>query len=336
MVRTREISEEVRKLIIQDRNEGSSYGMIAKKFKVSKNGVVRICKKAQLHESAKNLPGRGRKRKTSARVDQRILREVKKNPEITAREIKETLSLTVSTKTIKRRIKDTGLKSHLKLKKPLISKKNKVKRLEFAKKYINKPAEFWESVVWSDESKFEIFGSKRRKRVWRKSNEALNPRMVQSTVKHGGGNVLVWGCFSNNGVGNLTRIEGKMTGPMYVNILQENLNASVQKMGLENFTFQQDNDPKHTSKVAKKYFEDSNISLLDWPAQSPDMNPIENLWAYLDEKIDKTGVKNSNEYFIRLNDAWNKIDIQFLKKLVESIPRRLSAVIDARGGHTKY
>lgn len=336
MAPRKEINVEIRKLIVEGRKSGESYGQLAKKYKISRNGVVRICKKFATTDAVENIAGRGRKRKTTSREDARIVREVMKNPSASARQVKQSVNINVSVKTIKRRIKDAGLQSFLKRKKPFISDRNKKKRLAFAKKYINKPLAFWENVVWSDESKFELFGSKRRGRVWRRRGEAFKPQMVHSTIKHGGGNVLVWGCFSKNGVGNLIRIEGKMTGVSYVEILRENLFISVEKMKLEHFIFQQDNDPKHTSRVAKNFIEENNIETLDWPPQSPDLNPIEHLWAHLDQKISREGVRNAASYFNNMVAAWEEISEEMIGSLIASIPRRLAAVIEAKGGHTKY
>ena len=137
--------------------------------------------------------------------------------------MRQSLQLNVSSRTVCRRWNEAGLKNCLCLRKPLISNKNKKKRLKFAKKHINKSDTFWNNVIWSDESKFELFNAKKRKRVWRKPNEGLKDVCIQSTVKHGGSNVLVWGCFSKNGVGELVEVTGIMTGASYVAILKENL-----------------------------------------------------------------------------------------------------------------
>ena len=97
------------------------------------------------------------------------------------------------------------------------------------------------------------------------------------TVKHGGSNVLVWGCFSKNDVGELVEITGIMTGQSYVSILKENLDKSAEKMGMLTFVLQQDNNPKHKSRVATEFFNNSNIELLEWPVQSSYLNPKEHL-----------------------------------------------------------
>ena len=113
------------------------------------------------------------------------------------------------------------------------------------------------SVVWSDESKFNLFGSDGKVMVWRTTKEEYDPKCTVPTVKHGGGSVIVWGCFSRSGVGNLCFIEDIIDRFIYRDILQKNLLQSVKKLGLKNaFIFQHDNDPKHSSAAVKDWLKE--------------------------------------------------------------------------------
>ncbi|GFU60915.1 transposable element Tc1 transposase [Trichonephila clavipes] len=94
-------------------------------------------------------------------------------------------------------------------KKPHILAVNRQKRIDFANEHVNKPPQFWEKVLFCDESKFCIFGIKGRKLVWRKQGTALEKENLVPTVKYGGGGVMVWGCMAANGVGRLTFIHGE-------------------------------------------------------------------------------------------------------------------------------
>lgn len=197
--------------------------------------------------------------------------------------------------------------------------------------------EFWQNVIWSDESKFEFVDNRRRRRVWRKKGDAFEAKYLVPTVKHGGGSVMVWGCFSYNGTGKLVFIDGKMTGQKYVEILKNNLEESARMLGIEDdFVFQQDNDPKHTSKVAKEYFDSKKIFVLLWASQSPDMNPIEPLWVEIKRRVPPSSRKNKEMFRKAVLNVWNSFPLVKIRKLMNSVPKRLSAVIKANGGSTKY
>lgn len=337
MAARKEIALQIRNLIIKDRKNGLSLGKIAKKYSVSKTAVQKICKKSEETQTIDNLPGRGRKRATNSRTDSLIVRQIKINPKTTSSEIKEELKLDVSTKTIRRRLHEKKFFSRVSIKKPMITPANKKKRLNFAKKYIDKQISFWKNIIWSDESKFELVGKKKRRKIYRKVGEALLDKHTTKTVKHGGGSIMVWGCFSWFGIGNLHKINGIMDARYYVNMLAHNLKASACKMNIANqFIFQQDNDPKHTAGLTKRFFENTAINVLEWPAQSADLNPIENLWSELDSKVAPSGRTNAENFYESLKNAWNHLSLEYLQELVESMPRRLQAVIKAKGGNTKY
>jgi hypothetical protein len=130
-----------------------------------------------------------------------------------------------------------------------------------------------------------------------------------------------------------------LDGVAYHKILQYEMFPSARKLfGAEwqNMKILQDNDPKHTSKTNMAYLENQNIEVLNFPSYSPDMNPIENLWNELNVMTKHRKCKNEKELFQLLKQAWNTIAKKKLHDLVKSMPRRLNAVIKAKGAPTKY
>ena len=148
---------------------------------------------------------------------------------------------------------------------------------------------------------------------------------------------MVWGLMSWNGCGTLEFIDKIMTKEVYLDILERNLHASARKLKMSrNFIFQQDGDPKHTAKIVSQWFVKKKIKVLDWVAQSPDLNPIEHLWAILKKKVRGQNPTNLNVLKRVISEEWDKIEPNTFQKLVESMPDRCQAVILAKGGHTKY
>ena len=151
---------------------------------------------------------------------------------------------------------------------------------------------------------------------------------------------MIWGCMGWNGVGKLVEVVGTMNSQQYCDILDVGVEESFEKLDIpkEERIFQQDNNPKHISKLAEKWFEDKGIQVLVWPAQSPDLNSIEHLWVHLKRSLLQysTLSKEVYELWDRLEKQWNKIDPETCQKLIESMPRRIKAVIKAKGGHTNY
>ncbi|GBO41581.1 Transposable element Tcb2 transposase [Araneus ventricosus] len=138
-----------------------------------------------------------------------------------------------------------------------------------------KPKEFWESVIFVDESKFNVFGSNGKQKVRRRFYTELKLRNLRATVKHGVGSHFVWGCMSSFGTGNLELIDSKVNKYGYLDILKRNIRQNAQKMGISaSFKLYQDNDPKHTSHICRLWALYHCPMVIKTPAQSPDLNPI--------------------------------------------------------------
>ena len=173
-----------------------------------------------------------------------------------------------------------------------------------------------------------------------KQGEGLIDCEVIGTVKFGGGNMMVWGCMTWDGVGYLSEVDGKMNAAQYVQILDESLLNTLEfyDLDVEDVIFQQDNDPKHTSKLAKQWLEKKGSETLKWPAQSPDLNPIEHLWSILKRNMYDydTPAAGTHELWDRMIKAWRQIDKDQVRNLIRSMPSRIQAVLAAKGGNTKY
>ncbi|GFY27627.1 transposable element Tcb1 transposase [Trichonephila clavipes] len=174
--------------------------------------------------------------------------------------------------------------------------------------------------------------------VSRKPNTSHHPKHTIPTVKHGGGSVMVWGCMAASGVGKLVFIDGIMHKMAYLNIQQNNLKESADKLGLgSNFIFQQDNDPKHTAFVVEEWLLYHCRNQLNTLPQSLDLNVIDHLWSHLQRAVQKHIKITSKEQLKSvLQEEWLNIAPETTRHLVESMPRRLEAVISAKGYATKY
>ena len=194
-------------------------------------------------------------------------------------ELKNSLGIKVNDNTVSRALKSSGFNAIEKESKPFLSAKNIKARLKFAKEHKNWTKEEWNKITWSDESKINRVCSDGRYWCWVRDDSSRELRHVKKTLKHGGGSLMIWGCMTAYGRGFMCKIDGKMDKHQYKSILENNLSNTIRYFNLneENIIFQHDNDPKHKSNLVKNWLNNQPYQVLDWPAQSPDLNPIEHL-----------------------------------------------------------
>jgi hypothetical protein len=296
----------------------------------------------------KHVPGLatvkgGRVAKLSERTKANIRRKVLTGELRTATDIRARLSedgCEVHRTTVSRALKSMNFKSKKKIDKPLLTARHKKLRLEWAKQHQHWTLDDWKRVVFSDETKINIWGSDGCRYYWTRPGDPAKDHHYNLTVKHEGGSLMMWGCMTYKGIGYGCQIEGTMRGEDYVKILRTTFKQTLEywKLEIGDIIFQHDNDPKHTSRVAKEWLDGQGIEVLSWPPQSPDLNPIEHLWHYLKLRLatyDKKA-KSIDELWKRCDREWNKIVPDVCKKYIESMPARVRAVLKAKGGHTRF
>ncbi len=216
--------------------------------------------------------------------------------------------------------------------KPLLNQRQRQKRLTWAVEKNNWTVAQWSKVLFSDESKFCISFGNQGPKVWRKSGEAQNPCCLKSSVKFPQ-SVMIWAAMSSAGVGPLYFLKSTVNAAIYEHFM---LPFADELYGDADFIFQQDLAPAHTAKGTKSWFNDHGVTVLDWPANSPDLNPIENLWSIVKRKMRDTRPNNADELKATVKETWASIPPQQCHKLITSMPRWIEAVIKAKGAPTKY
>lgn len=320
-----------RYLILKFLKSGKTYKFIQETLGCSAKMIINAKKWKPRQER------RGGKIKTTPLQDRDIIICVKRSPFMTSTQIKQELDLPISSSAIRRRLILANLRARRPRKVPLLNSKQVKKRLAFAREHKMWLSSKWRNILWTDEAKVSLINSYiLQQRVRRPPCTAFLPRYTTKTIKHGGVSVMVWGSFSWYGVGPIYWIKEIMDLNVYIDILQNTMLPFAEEDMPLKWVLMQDNDPKHTSRTTQQWLQENKIDVMVWPPQSPDLNPIENLWADVKKVVATAKPKNKDQLWEAIQSAWKAIPITRCKRLVESLPRRCREVLKNKGYATKY
>lgn len=334
-----------REKILQLHDEGYTQKEIARLLFISPATVnLWINRRGDLTTKTKT----GRRRKTTVDQDDAIYSLSVKDPFLPATDINRKLELNISHQTVRNRMVEKGLKNCKPSTKPFLSQVHKTKRLEFAHTYIHWTPEKWENVFVADEKVFQSFGNGSQ-RVWRpklnrwdKSDDDDDDNKItrfhESVLNYHKTSkrfsIPIWGCIGLKNHIHLIKISHLEHKYFIREILNVYLKHDTDKAYLLH-----DKSPIHTAKAVKEWYKNNNITVLEWPPYSPDLNPIENLWGKMEYMTRNRNPTSREHLWNIVYDTYQEIitnDEDYIKNLVRSMPKRLEDVIKAEGNFTKY
>lgn len=276
----------------------------------------------------------GRPKKTTTRSNRLLCRLALNHHLHSASQLKRQWQEQVSLSTIYRRLRSSGIRRRKRAIVPFLSPANVESRLQWSMARAHW-REVWNRVVFTDESRFRRFGNDGRIRVWRRGGERFLNRNVTCRLQAGGGSVHVWGAIWKGGRSGLIVLQNAVNQQTYIETLQ----PFFASYGLpDNLIFQQDNAPAHTAAGVSRFLDNAGVRRLPWPSRSPDLNPIEHVWDAIARNINARPQVADSLQQLRdwVQQEWNDLSQAYIDDLIDSLPRRIRAVIEAHGRHTKY
>ncbi len=249
---------------------------------------------------------------------------------------KEYFQKPLSVNTICHAISRCQLKLYHAKRKPYLNMVQKPRRVLWAKAHLRWTVSKWKSLLWSDESKFDSLVGNHECHVLRAKEEGDLAACYQRSVQKPA-SLMVWGCINAYGMGSLHVLEGTMNAEMYIKVLEQHILPSRWRLFQGRpCLFQQDNAKPHTVAITTAWLRSRRVRVLNWPACSPDLSPIENIWRITKQKIRQRRPRTLQQMETYIRQEWDQIPTQKLQKLITSMPRRLQTVLKRRGDATPW
>lgn len=245
-------------------------------------------------------------------------------------------SLIPSESTIRRYMEDQGIVRKQDIPKPAMEDRHFVQRLDFAKEWLGKGPNALDNVMWSDETMVKSHPNNRKSYSY---VHRTTPRQIQERKQQGRLSVMFWGCISRFGRGPLVVVEGNMNAEKYLKVVNEFFIPELMdwKSKGEDLILMQDGAPCHKAKVVLEHFRDTGFPPLSWPSCSPDLNPIENVWAWVKHKLymEFRPAETKKELIDNVLRIWEDLDDELCSRYCSNYDKRLHRVVDADGRQIK-
>ena len=308
---------------------------IAQLLHCSENTISLWSQRWQQHRLLEDSERSGRPRCTDAETDQSIADLAEEKVVTTPKEIARELELSCSARTVRRRLDEVGLFGCVQQEEHAYADENIQRRIAFAEGYSRWTEDDWSRVMFSDECNFYL-GQHGHQYVQRPVGAALDPKYTLKTERVEG-KVSLWGCICAGGLGHAELYVDSLDARRYQSILALNLVSSAHQFWPRGqWWYQQDNWSVHTAGTSQVWFHNHGIDLIDWPAWSPDLNPIENLWNDLKRRVYAHHSKTMEELEHWIGIEWQATDINFISHICCSMPKRMQLLLDNHGHKISY